>query len=368
MSGYLARRSIGLVPTVIGIVTIVFLMLRFIPGDPAAFIAGENASADALAVIRAKLGLNDSITSQYLHYWMHLLRFDLGRSILTGIPVTETIQRAIPITLVIAVSSTVLGTLLGVPIGTFAAYARSRGKLAADHGLTGFAMAIDTMPIFWVALVFILLFSLKLHLVPVSGPVHWNDPVLVLKRFALPVIVLGLGQISSVARVTRTAVLDSLGDDYVRTARALGTPELAVLFRHALRNSALPIVTITGMSLGRQFGGTVIMETTFSLPGMGTVLIQGINGRDYPVVQGVILVFASRRSARDSCWTDSRTCCLRVPRTPGPSANRTESRRTRRWRTPRQPPRRPRSRPTTSDDRGIGARTPPRRTRRCLPR
>lgn len=292
MNGYLAKRSIGLIPTIVGIVTIVFLMLRLIPGDPAAVIAGDNASADVLAGIREKLGLNDSIASQYGHYWMKLLHFDLGRSIHTGIPVTETIRDAIPITMVIALSSTFLGTTLGVPLGTIAAYARSRGKTAADHGLTSFAMGIDTMPAFWVALVFILFFSLKLHLVPVSGPVDWGNPILMVKRFALPVLVLGLGQTSSVARVTRTSVLESLSDDYVRTARALGTPELVILFRHALRNSALPLITILGISLGRQFGGTVIMETTFSLPGMGTVLIQGINGRDYPLVQGVILVFA----------------------------------------------------------------------------
>lgn len=292
MSSYLTKRTIGLVPTVVGIVTIVFLMIRLIPGDPAAFIAGDNASAEALATLRDKLGINEPLSSQYAHYWLHLLQFDLGRSIHTNIPVMTTIRHAIPITLVIALASTALGTLLGVPLGTFAAYARSRGKLAGDHGLTGFAMAIDTMPAFWVALVFILIFSLKLHLVPVSGPVKWDDPVLLIKRMALPVIVLGLGHISSVARVTRTSVLESLGDDYVRTARALGTPELAILFKHALRNSALPLITITGISLGRQFGGTVIMETTFSLPGMGTVLIQSINGRDYPLVQGVILVFA----------------------------------------------------------------------------
>ncbi len=292
MSGYLAKRSIGLLPTIIGIVTIVFMMLRLIPGDPAAVIAGENASADLLASIRQNLGLNDSLATQYMNYWSKLLQLDLGRSIHTGIPVTETIRRAMPITLVIAFSSTAIGTVIGIPIGTLAAYARSRGKQAADHGLTGFAMGVDTMPVFWVALVFILLFSLKLHLVPVSGPVRWDDPVLLLKRFSLPVIVLGLGQISSVARVTRTAVLESLGDDYVRTTRALGTPEMVILFRHALRNSALPLVTLAGISLGRQFGGTVIMETTFSLPGMGTALISGINSRDYPIVQGVILVFA----------------------------------------------------------------------------
>ena len=195
-------------------------------------------------------------------------------------------------TAAVALLSVFLGTIVAVPIGALAAYARSRGKVASDQALTGFAMGIDTMPAFWVALVFILVFSLRLGWFPVSGQIDWGDPLMATKRLVLPVVVLGLAQVASVARVTRTAVLESLQDDYVRTARALGTPELTILFRHALRNSALPIVTITGLSVGRLLGGTVIIENIFSIPGMGTALVQGINSRDYPIVQGVILVFA----------------------------------------------------------------------------
>lgn len=292
MSGYVVRRTIGLAPTVLGIVTLVFLMIRLIPGDPAAAVGGEGLGEEALAALRERLGVNGSIQSQYIEYLGNLAVFDLGKSIHTGLPVTTLIREALPVTVAIALLSVVFGTLIAVPIGALAAYARSRGNVAGDQGLTGFAMGVDTMPAFWVALVLILVFSLNLQWFPVSGPIEWGDPAAAARRLFLPVFVLSIAQVASVARVTRTSVLDALQDDYVRTARALGTPELTVLFRHALRNSALPIVTITGLSVGRLLGGTVIIENIFSIPGMGTALVQGINARDYPIVQGVILVFA----------------------------------------------------------------------------
>ena len=292
MNGYVTRRTIGLAPTLFGIVTLVFLMIRLIPGDPAAAVGGEGLGEEALAALRERLGVNGSVQSQYVHYLGDLLRFDLGQSIHTGLPVTTLIGDALPVTVVIAVLSVVFGTLIAVPLGALAAYARSRGNVVGDQGLTGFAMAIDTMPSFWVALVLILVFSLNLQWFPVSGAIEWGDPVSAAQRLFLPVFVLSVAQVASVARVTRTSVLESLNDDYVRTARALGTPELTILFRHALRNSALPIVTVTGLSVGRLLGGTVIIENIFSIPGMGTALVQGISARDYPIVQGVILVFA----------------------------------------------------------------------------
>lgn len=292
MTGYLLRRGLTLVPTVLGIVTIVFLMIRLIPGDAADAVGGEHLSGEALEVLRERLGLTGSPVAQYFAYLGDLVRFDLGESLHTGLPVRTIIWDALPVTVVVGISSLVLGVLIAVPLGAFAAYARSRGKVAGDSALTTGAMIIDTIPSFWLALVFILAFSIQAGWFPVSGPIDWGDPVQTMKRLALPVMVLSIGQIASVARITRTAVLEALSDDYVRTARALGTPEMEILFRHALRNSALPLVTITGLSVGRLIGGTVITESIFSLPGMGTALIRGISGRDYPVVQGVILLFA----------------------------------------------------------------------------
>jgi ABC-type dipeptide/oligopeptide/nickel transport system permease component len=289
---YLIKRGGAVIPTILGIVTIVFLMVRLIPGDPATAIGGETLSGEALELLRERLGTNGPLLTQYWNYISNVAQFDLGRSLHTGLPVTKMVKDALPVTVVVGISSLVLGMIVAVPIGAFAAYAKSRGQVGADSALTTSAMVIDTIPGFWLALLFILFFSIQLGWFPVSGPIDWGDPAHVIKRLALPVSILAIGQVASVARITRTAVLESLNDDYVRTARALGTPELQVLFRHALRNSALPLVTITGLSVGRLIGGTVITESIFSLPGMGTVLLKAISGRDYPVIQGVILLFA----------------------------------------------------------------------------
>lgn len=292
MSGYLLKRGGALVPTLLGIVTLVFLMVRLIPGDPAEAVGGENLNGEALQILRERMGLTGSPLAQYFDYLTSVARFDLGSSLHTGLPVTTIIKDALPVTIVVGLTSLALGLVISVPIGAVAAYMRSRGNVAGDSALTTGAMIIDTIPGFFLALLFIMFFSIQLGWFPISGPIEWSDPVSVVKRLALPIAVLSIGQVASIARVVRTAVLESLGDDYVRTARALGTPEISILFRHALRNSTLPLVTITGLSVGRLIGGTVITEAIFSLPGMGTTLIKAIQGRDYPVIQGIILLFA----------------------------------------------------------------------------
>lgn len=292
MLAYIARRTASTLPAIAGIVTLVFMMVRLLPGDPAAFIGGDNLSADALQGLRQRLGLDEPMPLQYVEYVTGLARLNLGNSLLTNLPVRQVILEAFPLTIVVAIASVLLGTIIAVPLGAIAAYSRSRGRTAMDQGLTVTALVVDTMPGFWLALVLILLFSLQLGLVPVSGPVDWDSPAYMARRLSLPVLVLGIGQIASVARVTRTAVLQTLNEDYVRTARAMGASEMGVLFRSALPNAALPIITITGLSMGRLFGGTVITETIFSLPGMGTQLINSIFGRDYPLIQGLILTYA----------------------------------------------------------------------------
>jgi peptide/nickel transport system permease protein len=292
LTAFAARRGLALVPTVLGVVTLVFLMVRLIPGDPAAAAGGENLGAEALAALRVKLGINGLLHEQYFAYLSQLLRGDLGSSLHTGLSVGTIVRGALPITAVVGVLGMALGTGVALPLGAVAAYARSRGKQSVDHALSGFAMAADTMPSFWVALILILFLSLRLRWFPVSGALDWSNPAAFAQRLALPVAVLALGQIASVARVTRTAVLEVLGEDYVRTARAVGTPEGEVLFRHALRNALLPVMTVVGLSVGRLLGGTVIVESIFSIPGMGTALVQAIGARDYPIVQGLILVFA----------------------------------------------------------------------------
>lgn len=292
MKRYLSRRLIALAPTIFGVITLIFLMLRLLPGDPASFIAGESASGAVIAALREKLNLNGPLPLQYLRYLRGLVHLDLGHSLLTGLPVTRILKDSLPITLALAASSVVLSTLVAVPLGAVAAYFRSRGRTALDHGLTLFALGVDAMPGFWVALVLILLFSLRLGWFPISGRLHWADPGVTARRLALPIAVLSLAQLASLARVTRTAMIEALGEDYVRTARALGTPELSIVFRHALRNAALPVLTVIGLGFGRLLAGTVVIENIFSLPGLGSRMLDGIYGRDYPVVQGAILFYA----------------------------------------------------------------------------
>lgn len=293
MAGYLTRRLIQLVPTVLGIVTLVFLMLRLLPGDPAAYIAGENIGEEALEGLRQQLGLNKPIGEQYVEYLVRLSQLNLGQSVVTSLPVSQLLAGALPITLLIGGVSLVLGFVISVPLGTIAAFLAAKGRGALDQALIWTAMLIDVMPSFWVGLLLMLLFSLILRWLPATGPLDFGDPAALVRRMALPVMVLALAQLATVARITRTAVLEVMNEDYIRTARAMGTGELTVLFRHALPNAALPVVTVAGLSFGRLLGGTVIVEAIFALPGMGTLLINGINGRDYPVVQGVILLYAT---------------------------------------------------------------------------
>ena len=293
MTGSLARKSLQLIPTVIGVMTLVFLMLRLLPGDAASYIAGENAPQQAIDAMRESLGLNVPIEEQYFNYIVNTVQLDFGRSIVNGRPVIQMIKDALPTTLLIGFVSLIFSFLIAVPLGAIAAYLASKGKGAFDQGLTMVVMVIDMVPGFWLALVLLLLLSLQTQLLPATGPMDWGDPISLAKRIALPVIVLSVGPLATIARITRTAVLEVLNEDYIRMARAMGTPDRSVLFQHALRNAALPVVTIAGLGFGRLLGGTVIIESIFALPGMGTILINGINGRDYPVVQGLVLMYAS---------------------------------------------------------------------------
>lgn len=293
MHFYLTRRIAQLIPTVFGIVTLVFLMLRLLPGDPAVFIAGENVGEEALQTLREQLGLTKPLLVQYTDYLTHVSQLDLGKSVVNGLPVLQLLTGAIPITLMVGGLSLVLGFVISVPLGTIAAYLASRGRTAMDQALITTAMVVDVMPSFWVGLLLMLLLTLQLRLLPATGQLDFGDPVSLMRRVALPVIVLAIGQLATVARITRTAVLEVMNEDYIRTARAMGTSELSILFRYALPNAALPVVTVAGLSFGRLLGGTIIVETIFALPGMGTLLVNGINGRDYPVVQGTVLLYAS---------------------------------------------------------------------------
>jgi ABC-type dipeptide/oligopeptide/nickel transport system permease component len=291
MTTFLRRRTFQTIPTLLGIMTLVFLMLRMLPGDPATFIAGENVGQEALAALRHNLGLDQPLPVQYVSYVGKILQGNLGQSVINGTPVVDIVASALPITVLVGGLALILSFLIAVPLGALAAFTSSKGKGAIDHAVTTSALVIDTIPGFWLALLLMLFFTLQLGWFPATGSISPNNPGALLLRLVLPVSVLAIGQVAAVARITRTAVLEVLHEDYIRTARALGTPEWSVLFGHALKNAALPVVTIAGLSFGRLLGGTVLTENIFAIPGMGTVLINAIYSRDYPVVQGVILLY-----------------------------------------------------------------------------
>ncbi len=292
MVDYSLKKFAQLIFTVFGVVTLVFFTLRFIPGDAASAMAGDTISGEALELLREQMGLNAPLWSQYLAYLHGLVTFDFGVTITTQLPVADLILRAMPVTLSIAVLTIVLTVTLAIPLGTLAALMAHRGQNGLDNAITGTAMVLDLMPSFWTALVFLLIFSLTLGWFPASGTISFDSPVDYLKRIALPVLVLSVTQLATMARITRTAVLEVLSEDYVRTARAMGWSEMRVLFRHALKNAALPIVTVIGLSFGNLLNGTVIVEFIFTIPGIGNLLINGINSRDYQMVQTLIVFYA----------------------------------------------------------------------------
>jgi peptide/nickel transport system permease protein len=292
MLAYSLKRLLQLAVTTLGVVTLVFFTLRLIPGDAASAMAGETLSGEALERLREQMGLNQPLLVQYGHYLQNLLVLNFGETITTGLPISGLLMTAIPITLSISLATIALTITLAIPLGTLAAFMANKGHKALDNLITGAAMLVDLMPPFWTALVFLLFFSLTLGLFPASGTVSFDDPATLLKRIALPVLVLSVTQVATVARITRTAVLEVLSEDYIRTARAMGWSELRVLFRHGLKNAALPIVTVIGLSFGHLLNGTVIVEFIFTIPGLGSMLINGINSRDYQLVQTLIVFYA----------------------------------------------------------------------------
>jgi peptide/nickel transport system permease protein len=292
MLEHIAKRLVQLVVTALGVVTLVFFTLRLIPGDAASAMAGDTLSGEALQRLRAQMGLDQPLFVQYVTYLKNLVVLNFGETLTTGLAITGLIKSAMPITASIAIGTLILTVSMAIPLGTLAALMAHKGHKTLDNLITGAAMLIDLMPSFWTALVLLLFFSLWLGILPASGDVNLADPGQYLRRIALPIIVLSLTQVATLARITRTSVLEVLGEDYIRTARSLGWSEIRVLFRHALKNAALPIVTVIGLSFGSLLNGTVIVEFIFTVPGLGNLLVGGINSRDYQLVQTLIVLYA----------------------------------------------------------------------------
>jgi len=307
MKRYVAGRLLQLIPVLLGISFTVFLVMRIIPGDPAIAMLGDQASPARLEDLRVQLGLRDPYPAQFAGYLGGALRGDLGRSILTNRPVTYELAARFPATLELGLAALLVGVAIGIPLGVLAATRRGTIVDAATMGVSLFGVS---MPVFWLGLVFIYLFAVTLGWFPVSGRVSADvfvppvtqamlvDALLArdgrafadaLRHLVLPALTLGTIPMAAVARMTRSSLLDVIGEDYVRTARAKGLAPAHVLRKHAFRNAAIPVLAILGLQIGALLGGAIVTETIYSWPGVGRFLLEGVLGRDYPVVQGTVL-------------------------------------------------------------------------------
>lgn len=283
-------RLVAAIP-VMGVVAIfVFLMLRLSPGDPAAILAGDMATAETLAAIRADLGLDKPIPHQFVAWLGQLAQGDLGRSVISKQPVAVMIGQRLEPTLSLAFTTLIFAILVAVPLGVLAAW-KHGGWL--DRGIMALSVTGFSVPVFVLGYILIFVFSIKLDLFPVQGFASLSEGLLpFLERIALPTLTLSFIYIALFARITRAAMLEVLGEDYIRTAHAKGLSERVVLVHHALRNAAIPIVSVIGIGFALLIGGVVITETVYNIPGIGRLVVEAVLARDYPIIQGVILLFS----------------------------------------------------------------------------
>jgi peptide/nickel transport system permease protein len=285
------RRLAESAVTLVLATVVVFAGVRALPGDPALALAGEERDPATLAALRAKYGLDDALWVQYWHYVTNSAQGDLGRSVRTNIPVSDMLTSALPVTLELSLLALLVATLIGVLTGVLAAVRRGR---PAEWFANGFALLGLSVPNFWFGLMAILWLSVALALFPASGHVpFFTDPVDNLHHMVLPALVLGTGLAAVIMRQTRSSMLEVLGADYIRTARAKGLSERSVIGVHALRNSLIVVVTVVGLQLGALISGAVVTERLFGLPGFGKLTVDSVFQRDYPVIQGVVLVTAT---------------------------------------------------------------------------
>jgi ABC-type dipeptide/oligopeptide/nickel transport system permease component len=291
MTRYLAQRLAGSVFVLLGVALATFLILHLAPGDPAQIMSQEGATREQVEKLRQQMGLDRPLYVQFGRFVGRLVRGDLGLSVYTDEPVAELIGQRFPVTLSLAVGGLLLSLLLGVPAGVLAA---TRRDSPFDYGVIAVTLAGLCMPVFWRGILLILVFAVVLKWFPVSGSVPLAEGVIpYLKHMALPWFSLCLTSLGLVARLVRAGVLEELGTDYVRTARAKGLAEGVVVYRHALRNALISVITVTGLQLGTLMGGAVLTETVFSLPGLGRLVVRAIAFRDYPIVQGSLVFIAA---------------------------------------------------------------------------
>lgn len=282
MFKYICKRLLMMVPVLIGISFVIFVLMDITPGDPARFILGDYASNEAVDALRDQLGLNDPFFKRYFEYLLQVIQGDFGTSWQTNVPVLQELGSRIPTTLVLALIATCLMTLIGVPLGIISAIKR---HTAIDTVCTFGAFILASVPSFWLGLMMMLLFSLKLGWLPATG-------VGSIANFIMPSITLASVMLASLLRMSRSSMLEVTRQDYIRTARAKGADEKRIVMKHALRNALLPIITLVGLNFGNLMGGTLIIESVFAMPGLGTLIINSVKVKNTPVVLGGILFVA----------------------------------------------------------------------------
>jgi len=290
MLSYIIRRILATIPVVFTVAIMVFCLLRLTPGDPALILAGDAATPEQLTQIRQHMGLDQSLATQFFKWGTQVMQGDLGVSLHSGTPVTSMIaSRAAP-SLALALSTIILSTLIAIPLGVFSAWRRGTG---VDRSVMAFSVLGFSVPVFVTGYVLILLFSIKLGWLPIQGYRSLSQGVgPFFQHLALPTLALSTGFVALIARIARSSVLEVLGEDFIRTARAKGVTERTVMLAHALRSAAVPIITVIGISIALLISGVVVTESVFNVPGLGRLVVESVLARDYPLIQGLILLFS----------------------------------------------------------------------------
>ena len=279
---FIAKRLVAMVPVLLGVTLVIYLILNMAPGDPAKVILGEQATPEQIAELREEMGLNDPVLVQYARYIFNLVQGDMGESYNSGLKCNVEIFARFPNTLRLTICAISLAVILALPIGILAAVKQN----SLFDGASMFIALIGlSMPVFWLGLLLILFFSLRLGWFPSSGAEGW-------KSLVLPTVTLGFQQMASIARVTRSSMLEVIRADYIRTARAKGVAESKVITKHALKNALIPTVTVVGLQFGGMLGGSVMTESVYAWPGVGRLMVQSINKRDIPMVLGCVIMFS----------------------------------------------------------------------------
>lgn len=289
MIGYVIRRLLLAIPTLIAMLTMVFVLVRLVPGDPAVAMLGDRASAETLQSLRAELGLDQPIPVQYVQFVTRMLSGDFGRSMTSGRTVLEEVALVLPYTLELAVAAMLIGTCLGIPLGVLAAVRRNQWP---DYVSRVLSLVGLSFPGFVSGILMLLAFAVWLQWLPVMSRAS-SDPISHLRNLALPALNLGLIMTAYIARVTRSSMLEVMGEDYIRTARAKGVQPLKLVVRHALGNALIPIVTVVGLYFGTLIGNSVLTEIVFTRPGLGKLILGALQSRDYTLLQGLMVVFAT---------------------------------------------------------------------------